>query len=119
MVFGYDGNQNYHTENYYPYFVGGDFGSVLSPKCWTLTTGNHTVSATPYISSKGAGVARNSVSVSFSVSSGQGHNACNVPRWFVEYVVNLFRNYPHMPDWLKNMLLPILQCAAKSLALQR
>ncbi len=50
VVFGVDGNANYHTENYTPYFLAGKSGGY-----WIPSIGTHTISATPFTGSQGSG----------------------------------------------------------------
>ena len=66
VVFNYDGNASYHSENYIPYYIGGKTNN--NPSCWTLATGNHTLIATPHSSSNGGGTIGNSLNISFTVT---------------------------------------------------
>ncbi len=53
VVFGYDDNPTFRTENVAPYALAGDFNGKLIP--FDLTLGKHTITATPYEASNGKG----------------------------------------------------------------
>jgi hypothetical protein len=62
VVFGFDTNANFRTENVAPYaFAGDKSGDYLS---YTFASGQHTVTATPYVN----GIAGMSMSVTFNVT---------------------------------------------------
>ncbi len=53
VVFGYDDNPTFRTENIAPYALAGDFNGKLIP--FDLTLGKHTITATPYEAGNGKG----------------------------------------------------------------
>ncbi len=53
VVFGYDDNPTFRTENVAPYALAGDFNGKLVP--FDLTLGKHTITATPYEAGNGKG----------------------------------------------------------------
>jgi len=65
VVFGYDSNASYHTENTAPYDIPSDTNGVYNP--FTPTLGAHTVTATAYSASNGGGTKGGAVSVGFTV----------------------------------------------------
>ena len=65
VVFGYDSNASYHTENTAPYDIPSDTSGVYNP--FTPTLGAHTVTATAYSASNGGGTKGGAVSVGFTV----------------------------------------------------
>lgn len=65
VVFGYDGNAAYHTENGAPYALAGDAAGNYNP--WTPTVGSHSAGATPYSSTGGTGTAGTGVTITFTV----------------------------------------------------
>ena len=67
VLFGYDRKTTYHIENYAPYDLGNDYGHGDNPMCWTLTTGSHTLTATPYGSTKAKGAHGTPLTVHFIV----------------------------------------------------
>jgi hypothetical protein len=68
VVFGYDDNPSFQTENIAPYALGGDSpAGDYTPVA--LDTGTHTLTATPFAAAAGAGAAGGSHSVSFEVLS--------------------------------------------------
>ncbi|MCB0327678.1 MAG: DUF5060 domain-containing protein [Bdellovibrionales bacterium] len=67
VVFGLDGNSSYRTETSAPYALAGDTAGDLKP--WTPSVGSHTVSATAYTQSGGAGQAGPTLSITFQVSN--------------------------------------------------
>ena len=66
VVFGFDANPAYQTENAAPFALGGDspLGDYLPI---TLAGGDHTLTATPYAASGGTGAAGGALVVKFSV----------------------------------------------------
>ncbi|MBC8104786.1 MAG: hypothetical protein H7Z41_19600 [Cytophagales bacterium] len=69
VVFGYDGNASYRTENVAPYAIAGDNGPAdFLP--WTPVVGDHTVTATPFSASAGGGTAGTAHTRSFRVVTG-------------------------------------------------
>lgn len=68
VKFSYDGNNNYHTENFAPYAIAGDSGGSYNP--WTPTLGSHTLTATPYTGSGATGTAGTALTVNFDVVNG-------------------------------------------------
>lgn len=70
VVFGYDGNPSYHTENTAPYDLGGDSSiDNVTPNCWNLTMGSHTLIATPFTLANGTGTRGAGMTVSFNVGT--------------------------------------------------
>ena len=65
VVFEFDGNDSFQTENIAPYALGGDSSGDYQPV--TLSVGEHSISATPYASSNGGGAAGGSWHISFNV----------------------------------------------------
>lgn len=65
VLFGYDGNPNYKTENSAPYTIAGDNGADYLP--WTPSLGSHTLTATPYAGSQLSGAAGTSLTINFTV----------------------------------------------------
>src|SRR4051794_12904619 len=53
------------TEDAAPFAIGGDAGGPLAP--WTIGTGQHTLTASPYALHGGAGARGNPLSVTFTV----------------------------------------------------
>lgn len=66
VVFGFDGDASYRTENSPPYAVGGDSNGDYNP--WSPGSGPHTLSATAYSGSNGSGTAGPTLTVNFTVS---------------------------------------------------
>uniref|UniRef100_A0A7S1YDC1 Uncharacterized protein n=1 Tax=Grammatophora oceanica TaxID=210454 RepID=A0A7S1YDC1_9STRA len=67
IVFGLDGNDNYHVENYEPYLLGGDSDTTYYPTPELAIVGTHTITATPFDLS---GVSLPTVSFSFLTVDG-------------------------------------------------
>ena len=65
VVFAYDGNGSYRTENGAPYALAGDTSGNYN--AWTPAVGNHSVRATPYTATGGTGSAGTSRMATFSV----------------------------------------------------
>jgi hypothetical protein len=65
VIFGYDGNTNYHTENAAPYDIPGDTNGVYAG--FTPTLGSHTVTATAYSAANGGGTKGGVSTVTFTV----------------------------------------------------
>ncbi|MBN1680760.1 MAG: choice-of-anchor D domain-containing protein [Anaerolineae bacterium] len=65
VVFAYDSNQTFRTENVAPYALAGDSSGNYGP--WTPTLGEHTLSATPYLGASGSGDAGTPLSITFTV----------------------------------------------------
>ncbi len=69
VVFGFDGNTNYRTENSSPYALASDTdGDYLA---WTPTTGTHTLTATPFSASNASGTKGTPLSITFTVTDQQ------------------------------------------------
>ncbi len=66
VKFGYDGNANYRTESTAPYALEGDTAGNYN--AWTPATGSHTLAATPYTESGGAGTVGTPLAISFTVT---------------------------------------------------
>ncbi len=64
--FSYDDNGNLRTESGPPYTINGDIGGV-DYTAWVPALGTHTLAATPYTQSAGAGTAGTALSVVFTV----------------------------------------------------
>lgn len=67
VVFDYDGNGTYHTENILPYDIGGDTNGKFN--AWTPTIGSHTLKVTPFTKSDGQGEGGTSLSITFSAEN--------------------------------------------------
>jgi len=65
VVFSYDGNGAFRTENGAPYAFAGDTAGNYA--AWTPAVGNHSAGATPYDGSGGTGAAGSPLVVTFSV----------------------------------------------------
>jgi hypothetical protein len=65
VVFGYNGNPNYRTENAAPYALSGDNNGDYAVQ--PLVGGEHTLTATPYTGAAGAGAAGPGRSIRFNV----------------------------------------------------
>ncbi len=65
VIFGLDSNPRFRNEGWAPYAIAGDNNGDLNS--WTPSLGQHTVTATPYTGSYGAGTAGAMVSLSFNV----------------------------------------------------
>jgi transcriptional regulator CtsR len=66
VKFGYDGNASYRIESTAPYALEGDTSGNYN--AWTPAVGSHTLVATPYTESAGAGTAGTPLTVSFTVT---------------------------------------------------
>ena len=66
VVFGIDANPSAHTEGAWPYDIGGD-NDPTHPMVWTPVLGSHTVTATPFTGTMGAGTAGTPGTISFTV----------------------------------------------------
>jgi hypothetical protein len=66
VVFGYDDTPAIQTENVAPYAIGGDSpaGNYIP---FPLSTGSHTLTATPFAEMGGGGAAGGSQTITFSV----------------------------------------------------
>lgn len=68
VVFGFDGDPSLQTENQEPYALGGDSPpGDYHPVA--LSTGTHTLIATPFAGNDGSGAAGGSLTISFDVQS--------------------------------------------------
>ncbi|MGI4883622.1 MAG: PQQ-dependent sugar dehydrogenase [Janthinobacterium lividum] len=70
--FAYDGNANYRVENYVPYAIGGDNGTVNGGpnyNAWTPAVGPHTLTGTPYTGGGTSGSAGTPLTVMFTVTN--------------------------------------------------
>jgi hypothetical protein len=67
VVFAYDGNTSYRTENNAPYDLGGDATTGDTPSCMTFAPGLHVLAATPYGGSNGSGQLGLPALISFTV----------------------------------------------------
>lgn len=68
VVFGFDGNPAFQTENVAPYVLGGDFpAGDYTPV--PFSTGEHTMTATPFLGPDGTAAAGGSRTVTFHVKS--------------------------------------------------
>ncbi|MGH7230473.1 MAG: hypothetical protein ACREJU_03840, partial [Nitrospiraceae bacterium] len=65
VVFGYDGTLSIQTENASPYALGGDAAGDYTP--FGLSTGSHTLTATPFAAMAGGGAAGGSRTITFAV----------------------------------------------------
>ena len=65
VVFGFDGNPAFQTENLSPYALGGDDGGIYTSVSFSV--GDHTIQATPYASADAVGPAGGSLKISFNV----------------------------------------------------
>jgi hypothetical protein len=65
VVFAYDGNAAYRTENGAPYALAGDTAGDYA--AWTPAVGNHSVGATPYTAAGGTGSAGAALLATFTV----------------------------------------------------
>jgi hypothetical protein len=70
VVFALDGNSRYQVEGMAPFAVRGDNNGRLN--AWTPSEGSHTITATPYSGSYGAGSAGTKLSLSLTVTNGSG-----------------------------------------------
>ena len=70
VLFNYDGNPQYHVENYAPYSIGGDT-NTSNPlfDAWTPTVGSHTLTITPYTLINGGGTAGKPYTIKFTVTN--------------------------------------------------
>lgn len=68
--FALDTNSNFRTENVKPYTLNGDNGPDYY--AWIPSSGNHTLSATPYSKSSATGTVGTGLSVRFNVVDGDG-----------------------------------------------
>ncbi|MEL6821536.1 MAG: DUF5060 domain-containing protein, partial [Calditrichota bacterium] len=74
VVFGYDGNPNFATENVAPFSLAGDNNGNYN--AWTPTIGNHNITGTPYAAANGGGASGTSLLISFEViDDPQGNQA--------------------------------------------
>ena len=68
VVFSFDGNPKYRTENFAPYAIGGDReGNYFD---WKVTPGVYTITATPYDKSDGKGQAGKSLTITIEIVDG-------------------------------------------------
>ena len=63
--------ENYETDNNPPYSIGGDDGAK-DFNSWTLGSGEHTITVTPYTGQNGTGEAGQSLSITFTVIASDG-----------------------------------------------
>src|SRR5205814_5528510 len=72
VLFGLDGNANFHAENGAPYALLGNNGNVYTP--WNANTGPHTLTATPYTSSGLTGTVGTALTINFTITNGVNTN---------------------------------------------
>jgi hypothetical protein len=66
VIFGYDGTPSIQTENISPYALAGDSpAGDYTP--FNLSTGSHTLTATPFAAIGGGGAAGGSQTITFTV----------------------------------------------------
>ena len=65
LVFSYDDNTAYRTENSVPYAIGGDSGGDYY--AWNMTVGTHALGATPYSGGNGSGTPGQALKIVFDV----------------------------------------------------
>ena len=65
VVFGFDGDPAFRTENANPYALGGDIGGDYAPVA--LAPGDYTIAATPFAAADGGGAAGAARSIGFTV----------------------------------------------------
>jgi CSLREA domain-containing protein len=70
VVFGWDANPAFRTENVAPYALGGDASGDYAPVA--ISAGDHTIAATPYSGADGTAAAGGAMVVKFTVISGGG-----------------------------------------------
>ena len=69
VVFGYQANANYRTENLPVYAIGGNTGADYTP--WVPDLGANRVTATAYSADKGGGAAGPGYTINFTVIEGE------------------------------------------------
>src|SRR5205085_984989 len=72
VLFGLDGNANFHVENGAPYALLGNNGSVYTP--WNANTGSHTLTGTPFTGSGLTGTVGTVLTISFTITNGINTN---------------------------------------------
>ncbi len=65
--FGYDGNNNFGTENNAPYAFASDDNGNYYP--WTPTVGSHTLTATPYSGQNASGSVGTALSIQITINN--------------------------------------------------
>lgn len=65
IIFGYQGDANYHTENLPVYAIGGNSNEDYKP--WTADLGVNTLTATAYTEDRGSGTAGEPYTVTFEI----------------------------------------------------
>jgi hypothetical protein len=70
VVFGWDADPVFRTENVAPYALGGDASGDYAPV--PITAGDHTITATPYSGAGGTSAAGGSMVVKFTALSSGG-----------------------------------------------